>query len=104
MLKDIFIQAIYGKKKIRVSFYSREDENVVVRICAHMDYGPSRRAKDTNDRFHMWDYESDTEQHTLSLNPEQILNIEILEKTFEPSEFITWQTDWIVSRDWGQYS
>ena len=52
----------------------------------------------------MWDYESDAEQHTLSLKLEQISDIEMLEKTFEPSEFVTWQTDWIVPRDWGQYS
>lgn len=104
MLKDIFIQAIYDKKKIRVSFYSKEDRDIVIRICAPMDYGPSRRAKDKSDRFHMWDYESDTEQHTLSLKPEQISGIEMLEETFEPSEFVTWQTDWIVPRDWGQYS
>lgn len=52
----------------------------------------------------MWDYESDIEQHTLSLNPEQISGIEMLEETFEPSEFITWPTNWIVPRDWGQYS
>jgi len=104
LLKDIFIQAIYDKKKIRVSFYSKEDKEVIVRICAPMDYGPSRRVTDKSDRFHMWDYESDTEQHTLSLKPEQISDIEVLEETFEPSEFVTWQTDWIVPRDWGQYS
>jgi len=87
-----------------VSFYSKEDRDIVIRICAPMDYGPSRRAKDKSDRFHMWDYESDTEQHVLSLKPDQISDIEILEETFEPSEFVTWQTDWIVPRDWGQYS
>ena len=52
----------------------------------------------------MWDYESDIEQHILSLKPEQISGIEMLEGTFEPSEFVTWQTQWIVPRDWGQYS
>lgn len=104
MLKDIFIQAIYCKKKIKVSFYSKEDEEVIIRICAPMDYGPSRRTIDKSDRFHMWDYESDTEHNTLSLKPEQISNIEVLEETFEPSEFVTWQTNWIVPRDWGQYS
>ena len=90
--------------KIKEGLYSKEDKEVIIRICAPMDYGPSRRTIDKSDRFHMWDYESDTEQHTLSLKPEQISNIEVLEETFEPSEFVTWQTNWIVPRDWGQYS
>jgi len=104
MLKDIFIRAIFCKKKIKVSFYSKEDRDTIVKLCAPMDYGASRRAKDKSDRFHMWDYESDIEQHILSLKPEQISGIEMLEGTFEPSEFVTWQTQWIVPRDWGQYS
>lgn len=103
MLKNIFIQSIHEKKKVRVTFCSREDKGVISRICAPMDYGPSKRTKDKIDRFHMWDYESDKKQHTLSLKQEQIQNIEVLNENFEPLEFVTWQTDWIVPRDWGQY-
>jgi hypothetical protein len=72
-----------------------------------MDYGPSRRAKQKNDRFHFWDYDSDTQKHTLSLNPEQISNLQVLDDTFEPAEFITWditKSPWFISRDWGPYS
>lgn len=69
-----------------------------------MDYGPSRRAKEKNDRYHMWDYDSDTGRHTLSLPPEQIVNIELLDETFDPSEFVTWPPSWIVSRNWGAFS
>lgn len=57
-----------------------------------------------NDRFHLWDYKSDTGQHTLSLNPGQIRSIEVLPDTFDPAEFVTWKTNWIVPRDWGIYS
>ena len=72
-----------------------------------MDFGPSLRTKLKNDRFHFWDYESDTQKHTLSLNPDQISNLEVLEETFDPSEFITWdtkQSPWFVKRNWGIYS
>jgi len=69
-----------------------------------MDFGPSRRAADKSDRFHMWDYESDKRNHTLSLLPDQVISIEVLNQHFDPAEFITWQTDWFVPRDWGQYS
>lgn len=107
MLNDKFIQAIRDKRKVRVTFYSKEDGGLLTRKCAPMDYGPSRRAKQQNDRFHLWDYESDTERHSLQLNPEQISKLEVLDEIFDPSEFITWDTTehpWFIPRDWGQYS
>lgn len=107
MLNDKFIQAIRDKRKVRVTFYSKEDGGLLTRKCAPMDYGPSRRAKQQNDRFHLWDYESDTERHSLQLNPEQISKLEVLDEIFDTSEFITWDTTenpWFIPRDWGQYS
>lgn len=107
MIKDEFIQAIRDKRKVRLTFFSKEDGGLLVRKCAPMDYGPSRRAKQKNDRFHFWDYESDTQRHTLSLNPEQVSKLQVLAEGFNPSEFITWSTKdspWFISRDWGQYS
>jgi len=74
---------------------------------APMDYGPSRRVKQKNDRYHVWDYESDTQRHTLSVNPEQISDIQFLEENFEPAEFITWDivnSPWFIPRDWGPHS
>ena len=104
MLKDEFIQAIHDKKKVRVTFYSKDDRGYIVRKCAPMDYGPGRHPHKKNNRYHLWDYESDSGQHTLSLNPEQIKECEILDETFDPSELITWDTSWFVKRDWGIYS
>ena len=107
MFKAQFIQAIHDKRKVRLTFYSKEDGGLLTRKCAPMDYGPSRRAKQKNDRFHFWDYDSDTQKHTLSLNPEQISNLQVLDDTFEPAEFITWditKSPWFISRDWGPYS
>lgn len=104
MYQSLFINAIHERWKIRVTFFSKEDGGNLTRLCAPMDYGPSRRAKEKNDRYHMWDYDSDTGRHTLSLPPEQIVNIELLEETFNPSEFVTWTPNWIISRDWGVFS
>ena len=106
-MKDEFIHAIQAQKKVRVTFFSKEDVRLLKRKCAPMDYGPSRRAKEKNDRYHLWDYESDTRVHTLSLNPEQVKNIEVLDEDFDPAEFVTWDTGkspWFVSRNWGIYS
>jgi hypothetical protein len=106
-MKDGFIAAIHAKKKVRLKFFSKEDGTTLVRTCAPMDFGPSRRAKNNDDRFHFWDYDSDTRTHTLSLLPNQIVSIEVLPDVFEPSEFITWSTatsPWFVARDWGTNS
>ena len=104
MYKDNFIQAIHEKQKIQLSFYSKEDGHVLIRKCAPMDFGPSRRAKNKSDRYHMWDYESDTKNHVLSLLPDQVHNITVIEENFDPSEFVAWQPNWFVARDWGTYS
>jgi hypothetical protein len=91
-MKDIFISAIHSKNKVRITFFSKEDGRNLIRKCAPMD------------RFHAWDYESDEKNHTLSLLPEQIVSIEVLSEMFNPSEFIRWEPNWIVTRDWGDYS
>jgi hypothetical protein len=103
-MKDEFIDAIHSKNKIRITFHSNEDRQSLTRTCAPMDYGPGTRANNKNDRFHLWDYDSDTARHTLSLLPEQVISIEILTETFYPAEFVTWQPNSIVQRDWGAYS
>lgn len=104
-MKDNFISAIHSQKKVRLTFYSKQDEDFLVRICAPMDYGPSRRPiADKGDRFHFWDYESDTKSHTLSLLPSQVKSIEVLNQTFDPAEFVTWAPSWFIARDWGRYS
>jgi hypothetical protein len=69
-----------------------------------MDYGPSRRAKNKDDRYHLWDYESDTQNHVLSLLPHQVVGMEDAEENFEPLEFVTWTCNWFVVRDWGRFS
>ena len=92
-MQNSFVSAITDKTKVRLTFYPKEDYGQLVRVCAPMDFGPSRRAKDKSDRFHFWDYDSDTERHTLSLLPNQIISIEILADLFDPSEFITWDVE-----------
>jgi len=103
-LKAQFLEALHGKNKVRVEFYSKEDERSIARVCAPMDYGPSRRAKDRSNRFHFWDFTSDVGSHTLSLLPLQVQSIEILSADFDPSDFVKWKPKWIIPRDWGPYS
>lgn len=104
MYKDRFITAIHKRTKVRVTFLSKEDGRNITRACAPMDYCPSRTAKNKDNRFHFWDYDSDTRNHVLSLLPEQIVNMQFTDENFDPSEFITWHTNWIIARDWDRFS
>ena len=103
-MRKAFVDAIHSKNKILLTFHSKEDGHALTRTCAPMDYGPSTRTRNKNDRFHSWDYDSDQGSHTLSLLPNQIINIEVLPDIFDPAEFVTWRPNWIVQRDWGAYS
>lgn len=102
---DVFISALEGRLRVKLTFFSREDNTQLVRSCAPMDFGPSRRARDRSDRYHLWDYDSDSGSHVLGLLPFQIASIEATSLTFEPAEFVTWSAiDWFHPRDWGPYS
>ncbi len=101
---NTFINAINTRVKIRLTFYSKEDGQHLTRLTAPMDYGPSRKAKNQDSRFHFWDYESDKGSHVLSLLPNQIVSMEETHESFNPSEFVTWPPNWFVSRDWGIHS
>ncbi len=104
---ELFIASINSQRRILLTFYSKEDGRQLVRSCAPMDYGPSRRAHDKSDRYHFWDYDSDTGRHTLSLLPSQIVQMTPLQDGFEPAEFVTWNvrtSPWFISRNWGSYS
>lgn len=104
MHRQKFFDAIKLKKKVRITFFSKEDNSNLSRVCAPMDFGPSRRTKEQDDRYHSWDYESDKEKHTLSLPIAQVVMIELLEESFDPAEFVTWPPNWILARNWGSFS
>ena len=103
-LKEIFIQAIHNKVKLRITYYASKYDSQITRLCAPMDFAPSSRAKDKSDKFHFWDYESENGKHTTSKLPEDVFDIEITDIIFDPSDFITWTPNWTVDRDWGEFS
>ena len=103
-MRDQFLAAIHSKNKVQLTFFSKEDGRNLVRACAPMDFGPSSRAANKDDRFHLWDYDSDQKTHTLSLLPVQVVSFVVLDVTFDPSEFVTWSPRWLIARNWGVYS
>lgn len=103
MLQD-FVNAIHGKNKLRITYFSKKDETTVVRLCAPMDVGPHKRFPDRGDYYHVWDYDGSSGPHPVPLSEEQIQHINILDEKFDPADFVTWDTDWTISRDWGSFS
>jgi hypothetical protein len=81
-----FLAALADRKKVSVCFYSKADNGVLEHICAPMSYGPSTETKDGLNRYHLWDYASITDKHTLELLPQQIVQVSVLEKEFDVSE------------------
>lgn len=101
---DIFLKGIQGKKLLSVSFIAKEDGLLRVRKCVPFDYGVSRKYKDGEDRFHFYDLDSPDGRHNLSLLPEQVQSIDLLNEIFEPADYVSWTPNWIIERDWGVYS
>lgn len=99
-----FIKAIREKRVILITFSSKE-KGEITRRCIPFDFGPWRRNILPNpERYHLYDLDSPEGQHNLSVLPEQLSDIVILDENFDPSNYITWTTNWFIPRDWGIYS
>ncbi len=107
-MKDQFIQAIHHKKKVRLTFYSDEDEGLLFKKCAPLDCGPDQADTEGDELFYFWDLSIDAKPiRTISLKSGLISDLAVLDESFDPAEFITWDTGgtaWVVPRDWGEYS
>lgn len=103
MVNKNFVQAISEMKLVRVIFNSYE-KGEITRVCVPFDYGPSRRYKDGTERYHFYDLDSPSSNHNLSILPDQIKNIEILNEKFLPKDYVKWTPNWFLKRDWGIYS
>ncbi|MFZ1288513.1 MAG: hypothetical protein WAR79_00360 [Melioribacteraceae bacterium] len=101
--EELFIEAIHNKKLISIKMNSKE-KGIIQRICVPFDFGPGKRYKDGINRFHVLDLDSPDGKHNLGILPTQLIDLEILDESFEPGDYVTWKTNWIVPRDWGEYS
>mgnify|MGYP006291281609 CR=1 FL=1 len=100
---NIFLASINEKKVVKVKINSYE-KGIIIRKCIPFDFGPSRKYKDGENRYHFYDLDSPDGSHTLSILPHQLREIEILNETFNPGDYVNWTPKWFVKRDWGQYS
>jgi hypothetical protein len=102
-MNETMLEAINQLLIVQVTFSSHE-KGTITRTCIPFDFGPSRRYKDGLDRYHFYDLDSPEGSHNLSILPEQIINITLTNDNFEPGDYITWTPNWILKRNWGEYS
>ena len=98
--------AINNKQMVMVRFKTR-DNQILLRKCAPLDYSLSKRAKTPKFKVHFWDFGSSKQNHVLSLDYEEIIELSVINESFKPKDFITWDTKaspWLIIRDWGIYS
>ncbi len=100
---ESFINAIHTKKVVSMTFNSQE-KGIITRACIPFDYGPSKKYKDGLVRYHLYDLNSPDGIHNLSILPEQVISIEILNREFQPSDYVHWKPNWFIKRDWGEFS
>ena len=102
-LYNLFLNAIHEKRKVKVKINTFE-KGEIQRICIPFDFWPSKRSKDGKDRYHFNDLDSPDWPHVLSVLPEQLIDLVMLDETFNPEEYVKWTPSWIVPRDWWNYS
>lgn len=98
-----FKDALDQMRILRVTFDSNE-KGRITRLCVPFDFGPSRRYKDGENRYHFYDLDSPDGSHNLALLPDQIVSLELTDETFDPADYVTWTPNWFTPRDWGRYS
>ena len=107
---NIFIRAIKERRKIRLVYFREEDNSSSQdKLIVPMDYHLGHRATDKSDYYYFWDFEEEEADNgaPLILEPDKIVSMNMVEETFDPSEFVTWGTrelPWFVKRDWEEFS
>jgi hypothetical protein len=97
---DRFIEAIHGRLLASVRYYSRTDGSVVERILAPVDYGPRVEYVDGLSRFRFWDLGEDVAPHAVSLLPQEIVDLHLLGRVFDPARVTERPAQWSVPRKW----
>ena len=102
--QELFNQAIQTTKCIKISFDFKE-KGIINATAIPFDMGASSRYKDEKIRYYFYILDAENKKPNVAILPEQLLELEILEQSFDPAEYITWEKiSWITKRDWGKYS
>ena len=100
----VFISALQNMNLVRIVFNSKE-KGFIERKCIPLDFGPWRNK--LPERYHFFDLDSPDKPHPLSVQLEDLQQIEVLDDKFSEAtlaSIITWKFNWHYKRDWGKFS
>lgn len=85
---DIFVKAIRGKNKVKLTFFSNENGDIRDGLFGPIFYSPSVAGNDS-DCYYLWDLESGNNNNFLGLPPSQVVRMELTNESFDFVEFFT---------------
>lgn len=85
---DIFVKAIRGKNKVKLTFFSNENGEIGEGLFGPIFYSPSA-AGDDSDCYYFWDFEGGNSNNFLCLPPSQIVMMGLANESFDFVEFFT---------------
>lgn len=89
---DIFIRGIEQKRRLKLTFFSREHQRNLVRQCAPLHYSKGKIEGDDLDHYFIWDFEATKGNNFLALPQSQIVSMELTEDTFRFEDFVDRKT------------
>lgn len=84
---DVFIQGMEQKRKLKLTFFSAENLQSMVRECAPLHYSKGQVEGDDLDSYYLWDFETTRDSRFLALPPSQIIKMELAEGKFNIEDF-----------------
>ena len=90
-MKEDFLYAIDHKLKVSITFNAK-NKGVITRICIPFDFGASQKADaiDKSEKYHVLDLDSPDGPHNLPIKPDDIINITVLDESFDPVVYVKW--------------
>jgi hypothetical protein len=85
---DIFVKAIRGKNKVKLTFFSNEKGDVRNGLFGPIFYSSST-AGDDSDCYYFWSFEDGNSNNFLGLPPSQLVMMELTREPFDLVEFFT---------------
>jgi len=104
---QVFLDALAQKRQVEIRFFHAKEKKELVRVCAPLDFGPLRGTSDGLDRYQLWEMNGKRKPFNVAVLPADLLEIKVLDETFEPEAIITWAfkpNAWSVKREWGPFS
>ena len=89
---NIFIQAVKSCKKILLTYYDKELNLYLTRLCVPVDYGEPDSKVDS-DYYYFWVEYAQVGERMLGLNSSQIKFMNLSDEVFNPADYITPQKE-----------